>query len=106
MLETFVVFPGGGEPDPVVGGMVRFFSQDEDDLLAQIDCKAAEHRPRLGRKRRQSIKHKFMRNRFARRNEKGRLVQVRSRDLVTGARHSKLDASSGTAAKATNLDKG
>jgi hypothetical protein len=69
---------GGGEPDSVVGGVIWFFAEDEDDLLPDVDGEAAEQGAGLGRQRSDRIEYELVWDRLARFGEK-RIERKRSR---------------------------
>ena len=63
--KALVMFVSGGEPDAIVRGMSWFLAQDENDLFADVDCRAAEHGPSDGGEFGDGVEHEFVRNRFA-----------------------------------------
>ena len=63
--KAFVMFVSGGEPDAIVRSMSWFLAQDENDLVADVDRRAAEHGPRDGREFGDGVEDEFVRNRFA-----------------------------------------
>jgi hypothetical protein len=55
---------GSGEPHPVVCRRFTLVAEDEDNLVFDIDRKAAEHWPGSRREQRNRVEHEFMRNGF------------------------------------------
>src|SRR4029077_15268755 len=60
--QALVVLLGGGEPHAVVSRMVAFVAKDKNDLVLNIDRKAAEHGAGPGRQRSYRVEYEFMRN--------------------------------------------
>ncbi len=87
--QTLVVLFGGGEPHSVVGrlaGLV-FISEDEDDLVCNIDGEAAEHGASPRRQRPEGVEHKFMRHRLPPLDGKDSVVQRKNGRFASGLRH-------------------
>jgi hypothetical protein len=82
--QTLVVLLGGGEPHPVVGRRVAFIAEDEDNLVLNVDRKAAEHGAGHGRQRSERVEHECMRDRLALLDGEEGIVQRDEGRFATG----------------------
>lgn len=85
--QALVVLFGSGEPHSIVGSPLAPVAQDEDNLVLNVECEAAEHGAGLGRQRSDRFEHELMRYGLALPGGGEGSVRRQQRRLATGYRH-------------------
>lgn len=81
----------GGEPHPVVDGIIALIAQYKDDLFPNVNCDAAEHRAGPGRQSSDRFEHELMRDSFAQLDGLDVIVPPENGRTATRFRHRTQD---------------
>jgi hypothetical protein len=79
-----VVLFGGGQPHRVVSRLVALIAQYKDNFLLNVDRKAAEHGPGLGRQRSNRCEDELMLDGLALLDDKEGVVQREKARFLSG----------------------
>ncbi len=82
-----MLFLGGGKPHSVVCRPVALVTEDEDNLVLNVDREAAKHGTRLGRQRRNRVEHGLMRDGSTRLAGEEGVIHREGSFIATGLRH-------------------
>lgn len=80
---------GRGKPDAIVGCLIWFVAEDQDDLVIDIDREAAEHGAGSGRQGRDCLEDEFVRDGLAALRREGREIRRQEARTATGLWHAK-----------------
>lgn len=85
--QTLVVFLGRGQPHSVVCRPIALVTEDEDNLVLNVDREAAKHGASLGRQRRDRVEHELMRDSLTLLDGEERILKRKGGFIATGLRH-------------------
>jgi len=85
--QAFMMLFGGREPDPVIVRFVALVAQYEDNLVLNVDRKAAEHGVGPGRQSGDRLEHELVRDGLALLYSEVGIVQRESARIAARLRH-------------------